>query len=168
MRRSAASFPHAAGTCTKPIEPIDSGARRLSGRVPPSFCRKSARSSCRTPATGIRDRPPPMAHGSSRIAVINAWSSWTLASPVSGERACVPTRPTSPLPWRARGRSVDDSRAQEALHVRYHPSAHQAEHSVQIELPLLQHVLGSVQLVPIIVGRLDGPRRSAWPRCCGS
>ncbi|NOX54605.1 MAG: AmmeMemoRadiSam system protein B [Planctomycetes bacterium] len=37
------------------------------------------------------------------------------------------------------------------------PYAHQGEHSVQIELPLLQHVLGRFQFVPIVVGQLDQP-----------
>lgn len=35
------------------------------------------------------------------------------------------------------------------------PHAHDGEHSVQIELPLLQHVLGEFQFVPIVVGQLD-------------
>lgn len=35
------------------------------------------------------------------------------------------------------------------------PQAHAREHSVQIELPLLQHVLGEFKLVPIVVGQLD-------------
>ena len=33
--------------------------------------------------------------------------------------------------------------------------AHSREHSVQIEVPLLQHVLGDFKLVPIVVGQLD-------------
>jgi AmmeMemoRadiSam system protein A/AmmeMemoRadiSam system protein B len=37
------------------------------------------------------------------------------------------------------------------------PRAHRGEHSVQIELPLLQEVLGSFRLVPIVVGQLDVP-----------
>ena len=37
------------------------------------------------------------------------------------------------------------------------PYAHQGEHSVQIELPLLQHVLGEFRFVPIVVGQLDQP-----------
>ncbi|NLS94559.1 MAG: AmmeMemoRadiSam system protein B [Planctomycetaceae bacterium] len=37
------------------------------------------------------------------------------------------------------------------------PSAHEREHSVQIELPLLQHVLGDFRFVPIVVGDLDRP-----------
>ncbi len=39
----------------------------------------------------------------------------------------------------------------------YIPSAHESEHSVQIELPLLQRVLGDFQFVPIVVGELDRP-----------
>lgn len=35
------------------------------------------------------------------------------------------------------------------------PQAHRGEHSVQIEIPLLQRVLGDFQLVPIVVGQLD-------------
>ncbi|MFV1965236.1 MAG: AmmeMemoRadiSam system protein B [Pirellulaceae bacterium] len=35
------------------------------------------------------------------------------------------------------------------------PQAHAGEHSVQIELPLLQQALGEFQLVPIVVGQLD-------------
>ena len=35
------------------------------------------------------------------------------------------------------------------------PSAHDGEHSVQIEVPLLQKVLGDFKLVPIVVGQLD-------------
>ncbi len=35
------------------------------------------------------------------------------------------------------------------------PMAHGREHSVQIELPLLQHALGEFRLVPMVVGRLD-------------
>ncbi|HIJ65605.1 MAG TPA: AmmeMemoRadiSam system protein B [Candidatus Hydrogenedentes bacterium] len=35
------------------------------------------------------------------------------------------------------------------------PQAHAREHSVQIEVPLLQQVLGEFQLVPIVVGELD-------------
>jgi AmmeMemoRadiSam system protein B len=44
-----------------------------------------------------------------------------------------------------------------------HSSAHAAEHSVQIELPLLQRALGSFKLVPIVCGELDesGMRRIA-------
>lgn len=33
--------------------------------------------------------------------------------------------------------------------------AHELEHSVQIELPLLQYALGEFELVPIVVGQLD-------------
>ena len=35
------------------------------------------------------------------------------------------------------------------------PGAHEGEHSVQIEIPLLQKVLGEFTLVPIVVGSLD-------------
>ena len=35
------------------------------------------------------------------------------------------------------------------------PEVHQLEHSVQIELPLLQYALGDFSLVPIVVGQLD-------------
>ncbi|HDL77880.1 MAG TPA: AmmeMemoRadiSam system protein B, partial [Lentisphaerae bacterium] len=35
------------------------------------------------------------------------------------------------------------------------PEVHQMEHSVQIELPLLQYALGDFALVPIVVGQLD-------------
>jgi len=35
------------------------------------------------------------------------------------------------------------------------PAAHENEHSVQIEVPLLQKALGEFQLVPIVVGSLD-------------
>ena len=35
------------------------------------------------------------------------------------------------------------------------PRAHDGEHSVQIEVPLLQHTLGQCPLVPIVVGQLD-------------
>ncbi|HIE10097.1 MAG TPA: AmmeMemoRadiSam system protein B [Kiritimatiellae bacterium] len=35
------------------------------------------------------------------------------------------------------------------------PEVHRVEHSVQIELPLLQHALGEFALVPIVVGQLD-------------
>lgn len=35
------------------------------------------------------------------------------------------------------------------------PEAHEREHSVQIEVPLLQHVLGRFELVPLVVGTLD-------------
>lgn len=34
-------------------------------------------------------------------------------------------------------------------------AAHEGEHSVQIELPFLQHVLGIFKLVPIVAGRMD-------------
>lgn len=37
------------------------------------------------------------------------------------------------------------------------PLAHDGEHSVQIELPLLEHVLGDFEFVPIVVGELDRP-----------
>ena len=37
------------------------------------------------------------------------------------------------------------------------PSAHEDEHSVQIELPLLQRTLQDFQFVPIVVGELDRP-----------
>lgn len=37
------------------------------------------------------------------------------------------------------------------------PAVHEGEHSVQIELPLLQHVLSEFQFVPIVVGDLDRP-----------
>lgn len=36
------------------------------------------------------------------------------------------------------------------------PEAHEGEHSVQIELPLLQRVLDDFALVPVVVGELDG------------
>lgn len=39
--------------------------------------------------------------------------------------------------------------------VRSIPAAHLGEHSVQIEVPLLQKALGSLRLVPIVVGSLD-------------
>ncbi len=35
------------------------------------------------------------------------------------------------------------------------PAAHAREHSVQIALPLLQHVLGQFKFVPVVVGQLD-------------
>ena len=35
------------------------------------------------------------------------------------------------------------------------PMAHEEEHSVQIEVPLLQQALGSFRLVPMVVGQLD-------------
>jgi len=35
------------------------------------------------------------------------------------------------------------------------PNAHEQEHSVQIEIPLLQQALGSFLLVPLVVGQLD-------------
>ncbi len=35
------------------------------------------------------------------------------------------------------------------------PEVHQAEHSVQIQVPFLQHVLGEFRLVPIVLGQLD-------------
>ena len=38
--------------------------------------------------------------------------------------------------------------------VRHVAEAHAAEHSVQIEVPLVQHVLGPVPIVPIVVGQL--------------
>ena len=43
------------------------------------------------------------------------------------------------------------------------PAAHQSEHSVQMEIPVLQQVLGNFNLVPIVVGSLDGEtiRRAA-------
>jgi AmmeMemoRadiSam system protein B/AmmeMemoRadiSam system protein A len=37
------------------------------------------------------------------------------------------------------------------------PRAHEDEHSVQIELPLLQRALGDFPFVPIVVGELDRP-----------
>jgi len=37
------------------------------------------------------------------------------------------------------------------------PEAHASEHSVQIEIPLLQCALGPFQLVPIVLGDVDGP-----------
>ena len=37
------------------------------------------------------------------------------------------------------------------------PAAHEDEHSVQIELPLLQRTLQDFQFVPIVVGKLDRP-----------
>ena len=37
------------------------------------------------------------------------------------------------------------------------PAAHQTEHSVQIELPLLQHTLGDFVYVPIVAGQLSLP-----------
>ncbi|MCX5769595.1 MAG: AmmeMemoRadiSam system protein B [Candidatus Hydrogenedentes bacterium] len=37
------------------------------------------------------------------------------------------------------------------------PGADETEHSVQIEIPLLQHALGEFTLVPIVVGQLDEP-----------
>lgn len=40
-------------------------------------------------------------------------------------------------------------------HFRTVPEAHVREHSVQIEVPFLQAALGSVPLVPIVVGQLD-------------
>jgi len=39
----------------------------------------------------------------------------------------------------------------------YIPSAHESEHSVQIELPLVQRVLDDFRFVPIVVGELDRP-----------
>jgi len=51
-----------------------------------------------------------------------------------------------------------DREACEALRkTRYigtHPSAHRAEHSLEVELPFLQRALGSFQLVPIVVGHV--------------
>jgi MEMO1 family protein len=35
-------------------------------------------------------------------------------------------------------------------------AAHRAEHSLEVELPLLQRVLGDFSIVPILVGRADG------------
>lgn len=44
-------------------------------------------------------------------------------------------------------------------HPEFHtvPGAHQQEHSVQIELPLLQQALGTFTFVPIVVGQLEAP-----------
>ena len=39
--------------------------------------------------------------------------------------------------------------------VKYIEQIHQHEHSVQIELPMLQHVLDDFKVVPIVVGQLD-------------
>jgi AmmeMemoRadiSam system protein B/AmmeMemoRadiSam system protein A len=36
-----------------------------------------------------------------------------------------------------------------------HPDAHVGEHSVEIELPLLQEVLGDFKLIPVVCGRLS-------------
>ena len=44
------------------------------------------------------------------------------------------------------------------------PQAHQGEHSVQIELPLLQRALGDFQFVPIVVGQLDLPTTRAMAK----
>lgn len=41
------------------------------------------------------------------------------------------------------------------------PEAHASEHSVQIEIPLLQCALGSFQLVPLVLGEVDGPSARA-------
>lgn len=38
--------------------------------------------------------------------------------------------------------------------IQSHPAAHAGEHSVQIELPFLQRVLGSFKLVPMVCGQL--------------
>jgi len=49
------------------------------------------------------------------------------------------------------------------------PPAHDREHSVQIEIPLLQVALGSFRLVPVVVGQLDRPtlhRLAALLRRC--
>ena len=35
------------------------------------------------------------------------------------------------------------------------PAAHANEHSVQIQIPLLQHALGEFELVPLVIGQLD-------------
>ncbi len=47
------------------------------------------------------------------------------------------------------------------------PRAHEGEHSVQIELPLLQRVLGGFQLVPIVVGDLERPTMQKMGRVLG-
>ncbi|MCA9434053.1 MAG: AmmeMemoRadiSam system protein B, partial [Candidatus Omnitrophica bacterium] len=39
--------------------------------------------------------------------------------------------------------------------VTHHPSVHDVEHSVQIEVPFLQSALGETPLVPIVVGQFD-------------
>ena len=45
---------------------------------------------------------------------------------------------------------------------------HEGEHSVQIELPLLQHVLHDFQFVPIVVGDLDRPTMRRMGRILGA
>jgi len=47
------------------------------------------------------------------------------------------------------------------------PLAHEAEHSVQIELPMLQRVLDDFQFVPIVVGELDRPTLQRMGRILG-
>ena len=44
------------------------------------------------------------------------------------------------------------------------PGADEGEHSVQIEIPLLQRALGEFRLVPIVVGQLDEPTTSQMGR----
>lgn len=49
-------------------------------------------------------------------------------------------------------------------HFRTIPPAHEGEHSVQIQVPLLQVALGPFRLVPIVVGRLDRDTTHAMAR----
>jgi AmmeMemoRadiSam system protein B len=40
--------------------------------------------------------------------------------------------------------------------VRVHPEAHRREHSLEVELPFLQRLLGEFTIVPLVVGQADG------------
>lgn len=60
------------------------------------------------------------------------------------------------------------------VELRKHPefqsvsAVHEGEHSVQIELPLLQHVLHDFRFVPIVVGDLDRPTMRKMGRILGA
>ena len=61
--------------------------------------------------------------------------------------------------------AVEPAGAQASLRlpqVRLIPEAHAREHSLEVEIPFLQALLGEFSLVPLVVG--DAPARR-WPRC---
>jgi len=111
------------------------------------------------PHAGYRYSGPTAAHGARvvqgrtfrRVIVMGPSHRVPLRDVVSMPKATLYATPLGEIPL-----DVDFLAALERYPVFQRiPAAHRREHSVQIELPLLQVALGSFELVPLVVGDLD-------------
>ena len=143
-------------SCAPRSRPCSPGPGRR-GRAPPR------RSSPRTPATSTRARSPPTpsppwsedgpAGGAAALRKIvllgPAHRVWVRGLALPGAEGFA--TPLGVVP-------VDPENAQAALRlpqVTVQPEAHAPEHSLEVELPFLQVLLGEFEVLPLVVGEAD-------------